>query len=114
MKKLVILSTLVFLLGVTLLADEVEVSFDDLVAKPSEYEGKTVRVTCSILYAGGKYLAVKELQEGDEGVSFEGQAVLLKKVKSSVKKQLTKGKHKLNIKPLWVSTDQTAHYHIDH
>jgi hypothetical protein len=94
MKKLVAISTLTLLLGAVLLADETEVSFDDLVAKPSEYEGKTVRVACSILYARGQYLAVKELQEGDEGVSFEGQAVLLKKVKSSVKKKLSKGKHK--------------------
>ena len=72
---------------------EEEVTFGDLVAKPSDYDGKTVKLECHLLFAGSEVLAVAEVMEEDGKLDFEGEAVLLKKVKSSIKKKLAKGKY---------------------
>jgi hypothetical protein len=90
---ILILSTLIF--NPLVFGDgEEEVSFADLVAKASDYDGKVVKVSCSVLYAGSEVLAVAEVTEEDGGAGFEGEAVFLRKFKSSLKKKLTKGRYK--------------------
>lgn len=92
MKLLAACLLLVAFATTALLAEgEEEVSFADLVAKPSEYEGKSVKLSCSLLISGSEVLAVADLKEEEGKLSFEGEAVFLEHVKSSVKKNLAKG-----------------------
>jgi hypothetical protein len=93
MKLLTVCFFAALIVTTALLADEEEVSFADLVAKPSDFDGKTVKLKCHLLFAGSKVLAVAEVTEEDGKLDFEGEAILLKKVKSSEKKKLTKGKY---------------------
>ncbi|TET32206.1 MAG: hypothetical protein E3J72_20165 [Planctomycetota bacterium] len=74
--------------------DEVEVSFADLIAKPGDYNGKTVKLSCAVVYHGSDKLAVGEVNLDADEKPYEGDAILLSGVKSSVKKQLAKVKFK--------------------
>jgi hypothetical protein len=89
-----ILSALVLLTCQLLLADgEEEVSYADLVAKAAEYEGKTIKLDCTLLISGSEVLAVAEATEKDGELSFDGDAIYLRGVKSSIKKSLSKAKY---------------------
>jgi hypothetical protein len=70
----------------------VEVSFEQLVKKPDDYNGKKVKLTCEVIFFGPVKLAVAEIDlKGDEN-PYKGEAVLLSRVKSSVRKSLDKCK----------------------
>jgi hypothetical protein len=72
---------------------EEEVTVAELIEKALEFDGKTVKVKCHLLICGSEVLAVEEVKDEDGKLSFEGEAVFLKKVKSSTRKKLAKGKY---------------------
>ncbi|MHC4660730.1 MAG: hypothetical protein ACYS8W_03490 [Planctomycetota bacterium] len=74
-------------------ADEVEVSFADLVAKPADFEGKTIKLSCEVIFIGSDKLAVAGVNLEAEETPYEGDAIYLSGVKSSVKKSLAKTKY---------------------
>jgi len=92
--SVVLVAAILAMTALALAEGEEEVSFTDLIAKASDYEGKTIRLSCSVLYAGSEVLAVEEVTEEDGAVVFKGEAIYLKRFKSSLKKKLAKGKYK--------------------
>jgi len=96
MRKLPILFLLAtFLVTPMIFAEgEVEVKFADLVAKPDDYKGKTVKLSCAVIFLGADKLAVAEVKLDADETPYDGDAVFLTGVKSSVRKKLEKTKFK--------------------